>query len=228
MINGSPCAPVIRLMRVGEVRDYWGEPGIAGIDRRSAPGAVIRMLGGQLRTVRQALAAVGFGAAVLVLVAACGSSSSSGSTSASSSASASSSTSPSASASPSSSTSASQPADPAAAKTQITKNWETFFDPKTSTSQRVALLQNGQVLRPAITALSGTSQGRAVSSKVTSVTFTSATAAAVGYQILLSGRVVLPNGTGESVLDNGTWKVGTKSLCGLLALVHSGKAIPGC
>ncbi len=173
------------------------------------------------------LAAVGVGAVVLVVAAACSSSSSSGSTSSSSASSGGSAT-PSASASPSASAPAAQPADPAAAKTEITKNWEKFFDPKTSTSQRVALLQNGQVLEPAITALSSTSQGRAVSSKVTSVTFTGATSAQVGYQILLSGRVVLPNGTGQSVLDNGTWKVGTKSLCGLLALVHSGKAIPGC
>lgn len=174
-------------------------------------------------------------AAVLLLVAACssgGSSSASSKASSSPSSGPSASASPSASATPSASASASsagsQPADPAAAKAEITKNWEAFFNAKTSTSERLKLLQNGQVLAPAIGVLSQSSRGQAASSTVTSVTFTSASTARVGYTISLGGRVVLPNGTGGSVLDNGTWKVGTKSLCGLLALVASGKAIPGC
>jgi hypothetical protein len=177
---------------------------------------------------------VAVAAAMLLFVGACSSYSSPSSSKASSSpsSSASASASPSASSSPSASASASsagsQPADPAAAKAEITKNWEAFFNAKTSTSERLKLLQNGQVLAPAIGVLSQSSRGQAASSTVTSVTFTSASTARVGYTISLGGRVVLPNGTGESVLDNGTWKVGTKSLCGLLALVASGRAIPGC
>jgi hypothetical protein len=223
---------VIRLMRAAEMGHYELKPSIDHGCRSGSGGAVVQMRGGPGRgrgtAGRRMLAALGAGVAVLVMVGACSSSTSSGSTSSSASTSPSSSASPSASASPSSSTAGDQPADPAAAKAAITKTWETFFNAKTSTSERVKLLQNGQVLAPAIGALNASPQARAVSSTVTSVTFLSATTAKVGYNLAVSGRVVLPNATGDAVLDNGTWKVGTRSLCSLLALLDSGKAIPGC
>lgn len=123
-----------------------------------------------------------------------------------------------------------QPSDPARARAEIERNWATFFNAQTPTAKRVMLLQNGQALEQAIGALSHSPMGKGVSSKVTAVSFDSATMATVTYQIALKGRVVLPRATGRSVYQNGTWKVGTQSLCALLQLMPGGqgKSVPGC
>jgi hypothetical protein len=39
---------------------------------------------------------------------------------------------------------------------------------------------------------------------------------------------MLANQKGTAVLENGTWKVGLASFCGLAALESGGKAVPGC
>jgi hypothetical protein len=46
----------------------------------------------------------------------------------------------------------------------------------------------------------------------------------VKYDILLNGTPALTNQTGTAVLDNGTWKVGVTSFCGLLTIENGGKA----
>jgi hypothetical protein len=63
---------------------------------------------------------------------------------------------------------------------------------------------------------------------VTSVTITSATQAKVIYNILLGGQTALSKQTGVAVYENGTWKVGDASFCGLLALENGGKAPSVC
>jgi len=45
----------------------------------------------------------------------------------------------------------------------------------------------------------------------------------VKYDILLNGTPALTNQTGTAVQENGTWKVGVTSFCGLLTLENSGK-----
>ena len=106
---------------------------------------------------------------------------------------------------------------------EITTNWEAFFSAKTPVSQRVSLLQDGSQFQSVIQAQAGGGLASQASAKVTKVTVTSPTQATVKYDILLNGTPALPNQTGTAVLDNGTWKVGVTSFCGLLKLENSGK-----
>jgi len=106
---------------------------------------------------------------------------------------------------------------------EITTNWEAFFSAKTPVAQRVSLLQDGSQFQSVIQAQAGGGLASQASAKVTKVTVTSPTQATVKYDILLNGTPALTNQTGTAVLDNGTWKVGVTSFCGLLALENGGK-----
>ena len=151
------------------------------------------------------------GLALALAVAACGSSSASSSSSAP------------ASSAPASSSAA---GNTAAAAAEITANWEKFFNASTPTSQRVALLQNGAAFAVAITGLSHLVSG--LGATVTSVTVTSPTSATVKYNLTASGSTLLSGQTGTAVYENGTWKVGDASLCGLLKLVPGGSTPAAC
>ncbi|MFF3067284.1 hypothetical protein [Kitasatospora sp. NPDC057936] len=133
-------------------------------------------------------------------------------------------------ASPGASASGTAPADPAAAKAEVTANWEKFFDPATPIADKARLLQNGDVLLPVLQSFSQDPRVGQVQAKVSDVTFTDATDATVTYALSLQGTVVEPSASGQAVLDNGTWKVGRATLCGLLtqAAGASGTPIPGC
>ena len=151
------------------------------------------------------------GLALALAVAACSSSSSSSSSPAP------------ASSAPASSSAA---GNSAAAAAEITANWEKFFNASTPTSQRVALLQNGAAFAVAITGLSHLVTG--LGATVTSVTVTSPTSATVKYNLTASGSTLLSGQTGTAVYENGTWKVGDASLCGLLKLVPGGSTPAAC
>ncbi len=47
--------------------------------------------------------------------------------------------------------------------------------------------------------------------------------AKVTYSILLGGQPVLSGRTGVAVKQDGTWKVGVASFCGLLTVENNGK-----
>ncbi|MGH3277020.1 MAG: hypothetical protein ACRDNZ_22170 [Streptosporangiaceae bacterium] len=106
----------------------------------------------------------------------------------------------------------------------IAANWTAFFNAKTPVDTRISLLQDGQMLAPVIRAQSGTGLAAEATAKVTRVTVTSPTQAMVGYDILVSGQTALAGQTGTAVLQNGTWKVGLSSFCGLLILENGGKS----
>jgi hypothetical protein len=99
---------------------------------------------------------------------------------------------------------------------QITANWEAFFNPATPNSKRVLLLENGAQFASAINAFSASPLAQSVSSKVDSVSLTSATKANVKYDLTAAGTSVATGQTGTSVLQNGVWKVGDDVFCGLL------------
>ena len=99
---------------------------------------------------------------------------------------------------------------------QITANWEAFFNPATPNAKRVLLLENGAQFASAISAFSASPLAQAVSSKVDSVSVTSATKANVKYDLTAAGTSVASGQTGTSVLQNGVWKVGDDVFCGLL------------
>jgi hypothetical protein len=144
----------------------------------------------------------------------------------------SSSSSPSSSAPASSAPASSAPASPSsgnsAAEAQITANWEKFFDSTTSLSERVALLQNGSTFSSAISALSKLPLASGIGAKVTSVTVNSATSATVTYNIVSGSSTLLTGQKGTAVYEDGTWKVGDASLCGLFKLVPGGTVPAAC
>jgi hypothetical protein len=150
-------------------------------------------------------------------IAACGSSSNSGASSSGTSAPATSAPATSASAAPSGSAAA-----------LITANWEKFFNAKTPVATRVALLQNGSTFESVIKAQAGSGLAATASAKVSKVIMTSSKQATVKYSILISGATALANQSGVAVYQDGTWKVGLASFCGLLTLENSGKTPSVC
>ncbi|MER6012815.1 hypothetical protein [Streptomyces bluensis] len=130
-------------------------------------------------------------------------------------------------ATPSATPSGAQPANPAAAKKEITANWEKFFNSSTSKQDRQAVLENGQQMGKVLDALDRAERGRHIEAKVTKIEFTSATDAKVTYSLLMKGAVVLPNARGTAVEQSGTWKVSVKTLCGLIRL-SGHRSVPGC
>jgi hypothetical protein len=116
-----------------------------------------------------------------------------------------------------------EPTTGSAAVAAIKKNWATFFNAKTPTSQRVALLQDGTMVEAVIKAQSGSTLAATASAKVTHVTLTGTNQASVTYSILVGGQTALPNQPGVAVYQNGVWKVGLVSFCALLKIENAGK-----
>lgn len=160
---------------------------------------------------RSGLLAVTAACVLTASVAAC--SSSSGSSSASK------------SSAPASSAPASASAAPLTTATQkeIAANWTEFFNPKASPAKRLALLQNASQFTSAMAGMAKNPQAATSSAKVDAVTVTSSSAAAVTYDILVSGTPALTKQPGEAVKEDGTWKVSDKSFCALLAMQSGGK-----
>ena len=123
-------------------------------------------------------------------------------------------------AAPSSAPASSAASSGSAAQT-IAANWTAFFNPKTPLATRISLLQDGQVLAPVIRS-QASGLAASASSKVISVTVQSPTQASVVYNIVVSGQTALANQKGVAVYQNGTWKVGLASFCGLLTLENGG------
>jgi hypothetical protein len=123
----------------------------------------------------------------------------------------------------SSSASTSAPAASSGSATaQITTNWQAFFNAKTPESRRVQLLQNGPDFASVIKAQAGSTLASSATAQVTKVTDVSSSQAKVTYSILVGGTPELKDQAGVAVLQNGTWKVGDASFCGLLALENGG------
>ncbi|HEX9623928.1 MAG TPA: hypothetical protein VF979_06085 [Streptosporangiaceae bacterium] len=125
----------------------------------------------------------------------------------------------------------SEPASGNGAISAIKTNWAKFFSAKTPTSQRIALLENGSQFSSVITSQANSPLALAATAKVTNVSLTGTTQAAVSYGIYLSGKSALPGQTGVAVYQDGVWKVGDTSFCALLKLEAGGstKGLPaGC
>jgi hypothetical protein len=132
-------------------------------------------------------------------------------------------TAPATSSAPSASSSgAAEPTTGSGAVAAIKSNWATFFNAKTSLAGRLALLQNGQALAAVIKAQSKNSLATTATSKVSKVTLTSTKQASVLYTIYVGGQPALKNKQGVAVYQDGVWKVGLVSFCGLLQLENAG------
>ena len=108
----------------------------------------------------------------------------------------------------------------AAARAQIKSAYVKFFSGKTPVSDRVAVLQDGSKFKGLVTSFANNPLAKNVNVTVSSVTLQGANNAKVVYTVKLGGAG-LPKQTGTAVRENGTWKVGSASLCKLVALQGS-------
>jgi hypothetical protein len=121
-------------------------------------------------------------------------------------------------------TGASEPASGPGAVSAIDANWAKFFNAKTPIPQRIALLENGSDFSAVIHAQAGSVLAKEATAKVTHVTLTGTSQAAVSYSILVGGKVGLGGQSGVAVYQNGVWKVGVTSFCGLLKVENGGSS----
>jgi len=125
-------------------------------------------------------------------------------------------------ASPSASATSSGSSASGADEKEITTNWEAFFNAKTPVAKRVSLLQDGSTFSTIIKSQAGSGLAAEATAQVTKVTMITSSEAQVTYDILVSGTPELKNQNGTAVLQDGTWKVGVASFCGLLTLENGG------
>jgi len=111
----------------------------------------------------------------------------------------------------------------AAAQAAVKADWVAFFSAKTPVTRRVALLQNGQEFASVIRAQASSPLASSATAAVTKVSITSPAEAKVTYSILVDGKPALTKQAGVAVYQDGTWKVGDASFCGLLTLENNGK-----
>ncbi|MGH3158837.1 MAG: hypothetical protein ACRDNF_20015, partial [Streptosporangiaceae bacterium] len=107
------------------------------------------------------------------------------------------------------------------AESAIKTNWVAFFSASTPVSQRVALLENGSQFASLISAQAKSSLASSASATVNSVTNVTSSQADVTYSIDVAGATALSKQKGVAVYQDGSWKVGTASFCGLLQLEKS-------
>jgi hypothetical protein len=105
---------------------------------------------------------------------------------------------------------------PAGSTAAITTNWETFFNSKTSVAKRVSLLQDGSQFASIITAQQHSPLAAGLTAKVVSISNVTGSQADVKYNLIVGGSKVPMTGT--AVYEDGTWKVGVATFCGLLHL----------
>jgi len=117
---------------------------------------------------------------------------------------------------------------PSNAAAQITANWEKFFNSSTPVAEKANLLQNGSTFSSAIQSFTQLPLANGIGAKVTAVVVNSATTATVSYNIVAGGSTLLANQTGKSVYQDGIWKVGDASLCGLFKLIPGGSVPSAC
>lgn len=103
----------------------------------------------------------------------------------------------------------------------------TVFNPKSTTAQKEAALEDGSTLGPTLkfAVKLAKSSGLALKAKIDKVDFTSATQATVTYDLI---GTPLKGSTGTAILSNGKWVVAKQTFCTLLNLGAAGKPVPGC
>jgi hypothetical protein len=176
----------------------------------------------RFKLLARRIATPALGLALAATMAACSSSSTSSAAGSGSSA-------PPSSSAPGSAASSPGTGSTADAAAQIKANWEKFFDASTPVAEKVKLLQNGAALESAIKAFANFPLASGIGAKVTNVTVSSATKAAVTYNLTSSsGGALLSGQKGVAVYQDGTWKVGDESLCGLFRLIPGGTVPSAC
>ena len=125
---------------------------------------------------------------------------------------------------------ATAPANPAAAKAEITLAWKTFFNSGTPTAIAKSLLEDGDSLGPALRIAQQEDRASKLDrkAKVKLISFLNANTANVTWVLLNGTTPLLANASGQSVYVDGKWKVSKTTFCTLVMLGANGKPVPGC
>jgi hypothetical protein len=110
----------------------------------------------------------------------------------------------------------------------VTDAYVIFFNGQTPPAERAALVENGQTFLPVLEGMTANPQAMGTSATVTNVSTVDANNANVMWTLNLNGAPVLPDQTGQSINDAGTWKVSAATFCALLAIQGGGGPTPGC
>jgi flagellar basal body-associated protein FliL len=101
---------------------------------------------------------------------------------------------------------------------QIETNWGNFFKASTSLKDREGILQNGTAFAQPIQTEFNAFSTEDSAASISSIVFTTKTAANVVYTIDLGGQPVLKDQAGQALLIDNVWKVSDSTLCQLLNL----------
>ncbi|MGN5239454.1 MULTISPECIES: hypothetical protein [unclassified Rhodococcus (in: high G+C Gram-positive bacteria)] len=110
----------------------------------------------------------------------------------------------------------------------VTDAWVAFFDGTTPPETRAGLVENGDEFLPALQGMAADPQATATTATVEGVASAGDDAATVSWTLLMNGAPVLPDQSGEALLEDGQWKVSAVTFCTLLAIQGDGSAVPGC
>jgi hypothetical protein len=122
------------------------------------------------------------------------------------------------------------PADPETAQSLVMANWTKFWNYKTPRDQKIALLENGDQLGPAVDFAAKQQEKQQLKEqvRVDRVKFVSPTHATVFYALLNDTTVLLPTASGVAVLVGDTWKVSDRTFCVLVSLANGANPAPSC
>jgi hypothetical protein len=117
---------------------------------------------------------------------------------------------------------------PAEAKAEITKVWETFFNPAIPVEQKADIVENYEALKPILDEQKGNPQAQQIKAAVKDVTLSGDTSATVTYDIVSTqtNEPLLPNASGQAVRQDEKWKVSQQTFCSLIKLQDPNKACP--
>jgi len=117
---------------------------------------------------------------------------------------------------------------PAEAKAEITKVWETFFNPAIPTEEKKDIVENYAALKPILDEQKNNPQAQQIKAAVKDVTLNGETSATVGHDIVSTqtNEPLLPNASGQAVRIDSKWKVSQQTFCSLIKLQDPNKACP--
>lgn len=117
-----------------------------------------------------------------------------------------------------------QPADPEAAKAEITKLYGIVFDgANPDVNAKLAVVDKGESVRDSF--LKALNANKAtfdvLTAKVNDIKFTSPTEATITFDLLAAGTPTLEGFQGKAILKDGKWYLEAGGLCDLVALADS-------
>ncbi|WP_459545578.1 hypothetical protein [Nocardia sp. X0981] len=107
---------------------------------------------------------------------------------------------------------------PAAASAAITGVYEAFFDPGTSTADRIALVERGDEFETEISGMVNHIRTALTTVEIADVTLLGPERAELRFTLQISGNPVVSDQLGHAVREPEGWKIAASTMCGLVAI----------